>query len=345
MRVCPICDSDKVTVIGLIEGYVKGSYYYICECRDCLVSYSDPRESDQRVYEAIYHDAPSIPGYSRYHKIAHEILGVVDPIAYLSDVEEVYYAVNEILSKDKPTDKIVEIGCGHGYLTYALKHCGYDIAGVDISERAIKKANSLYDACYYHGEIEDYLRDHIAPVSHVICTEVLEHIVDPLGFVRGIINKLDVGGKLIMTTPNKVLGDRSIWCSDQPPVHLWWFSKKCLQIMGEKLGCRVSFFNYNDYYRANPIKYNKGSSFDKIEYNDSCNAFVHKYREPVLSSEYLTLLRESAPRLSSNITSLIKSFLPRGVYKKIRNYVIKKSMGPFRTDESSISICVTYEKT
>ncbi len=54
-------------------------------------------------------------------------------------LQDVFYLVNP--SKD---EKILDIGCGRGELTYALAATGADVIGVDYSEAAIKIAQKTY---------------------------------------------------------------------------------------------------------------------------------------------------------------------------------------------------------
>jgi hypothetical protein len=61
---CTICGADSVEEIGTMDGYRQTSSYMISECAACGTSAASPRETDTRIYEAIYRNIERVPGYS-----------------------------------------------------------------------------------------------------------------------------------------------------------------------------------------------------------------------------------------------------------------------------------------
>lgn len=56
-----------------------------------------------------------------------------------------YFAIKEILARNNNKKaKILEVGSGLGYLTYAISQQGYNITGLDISHDAVKKAEKHF---------------------------------------------------------------------------------------------------------------------------------------------------------------------------------------------------------
>lgn len=101
---------------------------------------------------------------------------------------------------------IAEVGCGDGKILlelakiYPEKH--FD--GYDLSERAI-----LFAKAYSYGYNNlDFFKNDFAKTSKrydlIICVEVLEHIhkLEIKEFVSKIYDKLDVGGRLLVTVPS-----------------------------------------------------------------------------------------------------------------------------------------------
>jgi SAM-dependent methyltransferase len=76
----------------------------------------------------------------------------------------------------------------------------------------------------------------------VVMTEVLEHVADPGSLIAAISRLLRPGGTALLTTPNKSAAGRgAYWLTDNPPVHLWWFSETTLRLLATRAGLHASF--------------------------------------------------------------------------------------------------------
>jgi len=115
--------------------------------------------------------------------------------------------------------RIVELGCGTGWLTSILGVFG-PATGVDFSAEAIRKASVKYPSVrFVCADIQTWEAEekHHLVVSH----EVIEHLQDQPLHVRRIVEALNDPGFLILTTPNgstfKSMSDeqRTRW-SQQP---------------------------------------------------------------------------------------------------------------------------------
>lgn len=88
------------------------------------------------------------------------------------------------------TDYILEIG-GQGKYVDLL--CSYSVASLDITPDT--RPTFLGDITTTNTVIPANTFDAI------ICTDVLEHVVDPFAAVRELIRIMKLGGKLLITTP------------------------------------------------------------------------------------------------------------------------------------------------
>src|SRR5436190_13234836 len=89
---CGICGSLLIPT-KMIEGYVEGQYFQLHFCKRCITTSAFPRDADQALYDSIYKNADSLPGYWRYAGYARQVLKESDPLVFLSSQEDMYWAV------------------------------------------------------------------------------------------------------------------------------------------------------------------------------------------------------------------------------------------------------------
>jgi 2-polyprenyl-3-methyl-5-hydroxy-6-metoxy-1,4-benzoquinol methylase len=109
------------------------------------------------------------------------------------------------LDKSK-NQKILDIGCGNGWLTNLLIEQGFDAYGTDASETGIQIAKQKNQNRFY---IQDLSKDDL-PIElqsikfdTILSTEVIEHLYSPrdyLRFCKRILQKTGYG-ELIISTP------------------------------------------------------------------------------------------------------------------------------------------------
>lgn len=98
----------------------------------------------------------------------------------------------------------LDVGCGAGLLCEPLARLGAQVTGIDAAEEniAVAQAHALQA-----GLAIDYRAGGIEAVEGaydlVTSLEVIEHVVDPAGFVRGLAGAIAEGGLLILSTPNR----------------------------------------------------------------------------------------------------------------------------------------------
>ncbi len=111
----------------------------------------------------------------------------------------------EILSKKKDR-RILDIGCGNGWLVNLLIEYGFNAYGTDASESGIEIARRKNpDRFFVQDLTKDDLPDELKGIGYdtIISTEVIEHLYAPreyLDFCKRILQKSG-GGDLIISTP------------------------------------------------------------------------------------------------------------------------------------------------
>jgi len=98
--------------------------------------------------------------------------------------------------------RILDAGCGNGFIAGHLMELGYDIIGIDVSQDGIDIARKAYpDCCFEVFSVYDDLTEITEKVDVVISSEVIEHLYYPKRFVNNIYTILLPGGSFILTTP------------------------------------------------------------------------------------------------------------------------------------------------
>ena len=98
----------------------------------------------------------------------------------------------------------LDVGCGAGLLCEPLARLGAAVTGIDaapenIAVAEIHAAQSGLAIDYRAGGVEGL----VGQFDLVTSLEVIEHVSDPAGFVRGLARVLADGGLLILSTPNR----------------------------------------------------------------------------------------------------------------------------------------------
>ena len=220
---CILCNDVAKIKYENYPGYQIPFKYDIYHCESCNTSFSTPRNETNGIYELIYKNGADVRWYDRYWKYAETVKTVANPLKYLAQSEEIYWAIKKTLTQisrnSKTTPKILEIGCGLGYLTYSLNKAGYDSTGLDISQEAINRAIQNYGNKYVCSDVNNYLKNHENEFDVIIFTELIEHLHEIDSFISTLTKLLKIDGKIILTTPNKSFFPPTIiWATDLPPV-------------------------------------------------------------------------------------------------------------------------------
>jgi 2-polyprenyl-3-methyl-5-hydroxy-6-metoxy-1,4-benzoquinol methylase len=162
--------------------------------------------------------------------------------------ERVYSPLNrtrilELLAGLRPglrDTRLLDVGCGVGSVVEAAQVVGWTARGIDLSPAAIMVARHFGLPCENVDLLAPELDD--ARFDLITASEVIEHVLDPVGFLERCRDLLDRGGLLYLTTPNfdslsrRSLGER--WRAINPE-HLVLFTRSSLIRTADRAGLRV----------------------------------------------------------------------------------------------------------
>jgi 2-polyprenyl-3-methyl-5-hydroxy-6-metoxy-1,4-benzoquinol methylase len=249
---CPLCLSRTTLLNSNHPGYQQPETFSIYTCANCDTQFAYPMSVNEKIYNIIYESADDIRGYSRYVNFANLILTKRDPLGFLARAEEPYWFISDYLeSRRVPKDaSILEIGSGLGYLTYSISKRGYSRAmGMDISENAVESAKQRYGDLYFAGDLMRYSAETSVRYDIIVITEVIEHITNIFEIIRSMKAILKQDGVILLTTPNKSAHKiNAYWKTDNPPIHLWWFSESSLRQIAIREKLQVEFWDFSGFH-------------------------------------------------------------------------------------------------
>ena len=104
--------------------------------------------------------------------------------------------------------RLLDIGCGGGLLCEPMARLGFEVTGVDASERNIgaAKAHAAGQGLpieYLCSTIETLLAEESAPFDLILNMEVIEHVADPAAFLTDCSRLIAPGGLMFLATLNR----------------------------------------------------------------------------------------------------------------------------------------------
>jgi 2-polyprenyl-3-methyl-5-hydroxy-6-metoxy-1,4-benzoquinol methylase len=161
--------------------------------------------------------------------------------------EKAYHFVKSIALKNKlklinseqpRKGKILDIGAGTGDFLLTAKNDGWNVIGIEPSERAKNSARQkgisfVHDA----GELENNSFD-VITMWHV-----LEHVPDLEFQIQELKRLLKPTGTLIIAVPNFKSFDakyyNEFWAAFDVPIHFWHFSSKSIKMLFERVDMKL----------------------------------------------------------------------------------------------------------
>lgn len=203
---CPLCQKGKLRL--LVKPF-RGRQIYKCHC--CINAITIPAPSVSYVDDDFY--TGTVVEWDRFAFYANQLL--------------------DFFKRKVKGKKLLEVGCSGGVFILKAIEAGFDAQGIEPSVKAVEfcrkqglkvKKGLFWQSSYSPESFE------VIVVSHV-----LEHVVDPLRFLRIAWKLLRNNGFLVLAQTNyqgsipKLLG--KFWEGWVIDKHLWHFSSRGLAIL------------------------------------------------------------------------------------------------------------------
>ncbi len=156
---------------------------------------------------------------------------------------DVFY--NELLTEDISNKDVLDAGCGTGWFSKAAAERGANVTSMDLGEGLLQQVSIKCKSNRVVGSILNIpFSDNT--FDYIVSSEVIEHIPQPLDAIDELYRVLKPGGKLVLSTPNKVWYF-SIWIANALKLRPYqglenWVSRSQLKNKLKETGFQIDEF-------------------------------------------------------------------------------------------------------
>ena len=222
---CPVCGGERREIrFRLHEPYA------VARCSACGVHYLYPRLIESAMQEAYRQPSYYEGGECGYADTSYT--------AQESALRATFKRLlNNLGRRGLTGGDLLEIGCGYGYLLDEVRSSFDRRVGTEFSSQAAEIARAT-GAEVFVGGIEQ-----VPPACKfdcVVATQVIEHVYEPLRFVRQLASHAKPGAHIVVATPDiggvlrKAMGRR--WPSFKTPEHVLYFDFQTLRALMYEAG-------------------------------------------------------------------------------------------------------------
>ena len=237
---CPLCGVSELDRVGHEEPPFRA-----VRCR-CGFWYLSPRLAESAMVGA-YRDDGYFEG---------EGLGYSSYLAQEATLRRTFRRLLRTLERRGMTGgALLEVGCAYGFFLDEARERFGPRVGTEYSPAAAERARERTDRVVLGGLDELDAGDRFRLAA---CIHVIEHVYDPVGFVRRLHDHLEPGGWVVVATPDMggfwrpLLGRR--WPFYKMPEHVTYFDR-------ESLGRLLEAGGFED---VRPIPYASYFAFDLV---------------------------------------------------------------------------------
>lgn len=234
---CPGC--GEVGVRTLFHGrdrlfHTTDKSFLLVECKNCRLIRLEPRPTMQelsRYYPAEYWYTPDEDAASKIEEQYRRFV-LRDHVNF----------VMRALENSKQNGLIVDVGCGGGLLLRMLRERGQAVLGLEKSQEAASAAWKQNHVAVVRGDLSE------GPIERGTCAvvtmfHVLEHLHEPVQYLRSARDLLVSGGRLVIQVPNAsswqflMFGEH--WNGVDVPRHLVNYRQRDLEHLLDYCGFEV----------------------------------------------------------------------------------------------------------
>ena len=221
---CPLCRHP-----GGAETVYRFPPYAVARCRGCGFWFLNPR-LDEAAMRASYEAADYFEGAG---------VGYASYVAQEATLRLTFQRfLGELARRGMTGGRLLEVGCAYGFFLEEAREFFRYRVGTDYSAAALEQAGGRADR-FYLGGVEPVPADE--PFDCAASIHVIEHVYEPVGFVRDLLARLQPGGWVVLATPDMgsfwrpLLGRR--WPFFKVPEHVTYYDRRSLARLLREAGC------------------------------------------------------------------------------------------------------------
>lgn len=196
---CWLCRGSDLAILPFRYAF-RGRHLYGVRCCGCGLVFVHPQPAREEI-AAMYDEA--------YFTECGPERGAHGALPYLDRAEasrpKMLGAARRLEKLLKPSGgprgRLLEIGCGPGYLLSALRELGWSVSGLEISGFAARRAREEFGLEIAQGPIAREAFP-ASSLDAVLMGDVLEHLADPLPSLGIVREWLAPGGRLVIALPS-----------------------------------------------------------------------------------------------------------------------------------------------
>jgi SAM-dependent methyltransferase len=197
--------------------------FQIVKCTKCALVYLGNPPDEGLIYEQYYES--SEPDGRKYRANSDD--------SFLAELHAINAQRSARIAGIKPSGCLLDVGCGRGNFLKIARDYGFDVHGIDISDRAVAYARKQFNLKVDVATLDDLARTENR-FDVITLWHVLEHFVDPFKQLPQARSLLKEGGICVIEVPNlnslKFRFARHKWYGGNHPLyHRTYFSMGTLR--------------------------------------------------------------------------------------------------------------------
>ena len=220
---CPLDDEVVLTGHDLLHD-LPGEFTVV-RCRSCGLMRTNPRPTSDTI--GFYYPDNYSPYLGTQVRQAQPASGVKKLLKPL--VRRVFNFNTTPLPPLVPA-RLLEVGCASGAFLHQMAGLGWQVEGIEFSEKAAKAA-AEHGYRVHAGPLETAPQPN-EPFDLIVGWMVLEHLYDPIGGLRKLSEWAKPGSWLVLSVPNAGSLEfrlfKEKWYALQVPTHFYHFTPETL---------------------------------------------------------------------------------------------------------------------
>lgn len=229
---CPVCKGRSIKPFRTCKDFtVSHETFTVNLCDDCTLGITSPRPDNEnlgRYYQS-----------EEYISHSGKSSGLMGPL-YTTARKFALTRKARLLACEIQKGTALDFGCGTGEFLQTLKTKGWSVEGVEPSDLARKKAESITSQSIYQS-LDDLPSKQFDAIT---AWHVMEHVPDLSSVIQQLAQRLKKHGTIFIAVPNYESPDaqkyKDLWAGYDVPRHVWHFSKKSMHQLLNRHGFKIT---------------------------------------------------------------------------------------------------------